>query len=80
MPFGATPSRWCVCQFHHFRTLILDAGASRVEAETSRQHKYNKDNPDPVCWKWIALVPVGSSPRSLERPLPQANPMLPSIA
>jgi hypothetical protein len=20
MPFGATPSRWCVCQFHHFRT------------------------------------------------------------
>ena len=19
MPFGATPSRWCVCQFHHFR-------------------------------------------------------------
>jgi len=25
MPFGATPSRWCVCQFHHFRlsTVIL---------------------------------------------------------
>src|SRR5262250_3218376 len=23
MPFGATPSRWCVCQFHHFRTLQL---------------------------------------------------------
>ena len=21
MPFGATPSRWCVCQFHHFRRL-----------------------------------------------------------
>jgi hypothetical protein len=21
MPLGATPSRWCVCQFHHFRTL-----------------------------------------------------------
>src|SRR5579885_2106931 len=20
MPLGATPSRWCVCQFHHFRT------------------------------------------------------------
>jgi len=20
MPFGATPSRWCVCQFHHFRS------------------------------------------------------------
>ena len=20
MPRGATPSRWCVCQFHHFRT------------------------------------------------------------
>jgi hypothetical protein len=19
MPLGATPSRWCVCQFHHFR-------------------------------------------------------------
>ena len=19
MPHGATPSRWCVCQFHHFR-------------------------------------------------------------
>ena len=24
MPFGATPSRWCVCQFHHFRTLQTD--------------------------------------------------------
>src|SRR6185437_15510166 len=23
MPLGATPSRWCVCQFHHFRTLVL---------------------------------------------------------
>lgn len=23
MPLGATPSRWCVCQFHHFRTLKL---------------------------------------------------------
>ena len=23
MPFGATPSRWCVCQFHHFRTLVM---------------------------------------------------------
>src|SRR5579864_3157559 len=22
MPFGATPSRWCVCQFHHFRKSI----------------------------------------------------------
>jgi hypothetical protein len=22
MPFGATPSRWCVCQFHHFRPLL----------------------------------------------------------
>ena len=22
MPFGATPSRWCVCQFHHFRTRV----------------------------------------------------------
>jgi hypothetical protein len=21
MPLGATPSRWCVCQFHHFRAL-----------------------------------------------------------
>ncbi len=20
MPLGATPSRWCVCQFHHFRS------------------------------------------------------------
>ncbi len=19
-PYGATPSRWCVCQFRHFRT------------------------------------------------------------
>src|ERR1700743_354508 len=23
MPLGATPSRWCVCQFHHFRTSKL---------------------------------------------------------
>src|SRR5688572_6478722 len=22
MPRGATPSRWCVCQFHHFGCLI----------------------------------------------------------
>ena len=25
MPYGATPSRWCVCQFHHFRALQLPA-------------------------------------------------------
>ena len=24
MPHGATPSRWCVCQFHHFRTARVD--------------------------------------------------------
>jgi hypothetical protein len=23
MPLGATPSRWCVCQFHHFRAAKL---------------------------------------------------------
>src|ERR1700733_981779 len=23
MPLGATPSRWCVCQFHHFRAATL---------------------------------------------------------
>src|ERR1700733_2618388 len=23
MPLGATPSRWCVCQFHHFRAQKL---------------------------------------------------------
>jgi hypothetical protein len=23
MPLGATPSRWCVCQFHHFRSKPL---------------------------------------------------------
>jgi hypothetical protein len=23
MPLGATPSRWCVCQFHHFRSKLL---------------------------------------------------------
>ena len=23
MPLGATPSRWCVCQFHHFRLKLL---------------------------------------------------------
>jgi hypothetical protein len=26
MPFGATPSRWCVCQFHHFRGVNRPAG------------------------------------------------------
>ena len=26
MPHGATPSRWCVCQFHHFRTARVDLG------------------------------------------------------
>jgi hypothetical protein len=24
MPLGATPSRWCVCQFHHFRATTLN--------------------------------------------------------
>jgi hypothetical protein len=28
MPYGATPSRWCVCQFHHFRIRGLNVIAS----------------------------------------------------
>src|ERR1700728_2702286 len=33
MPFGATPSRWCVCQFHHFRT------EASLKSITSRERR-----------------------------------------
>jgi hypothetical protein len=31
MPFGATPSRWCVCQFHHFRRVFQTIRVRQVD-------------------------------------------------
>src|SRR5207245_3267831 len=36
-PYGATPSRWCVCQFRHFRT----RDGERILAGSDRQGKSN---------------------------------------
>src|SRR5436190_2717626 len=36
MPRGATPSRWCVCQFHHFGFLTIATSSVRpVPAQVS---------------------------------------------
>src|ERR1700687_4403848 len=41
MPLGATPSRWCVCQFHHFRTTIAAHAEFRTRVATT--HKLPKN-------------------------------------
>src|SRR5213592_3579319 len=35
MPRGATPSRWCVCQFHHFGEVFISFPVSLAEPERS---------------------------------------------
>jgi hypothetical protein len=35
MPFGATPSRWCVCQFHHFRFIINNLQALLADKKSA---------------------------------------------
>ena len=37
MPLGATPSRWCVCQFHHFRIGELLLRARQPQLYTAQQ-------------------------------------------
>jgi hypothetical protein len=36
MPFGATPSRWCVCQFHHFRFKINNLSSIKTSANNQQ--------------------------------------------
>jgi hypothetical protein len=37
-PYGATPSRWCVCQFRHFRTEVKSSDSNlRAHREQARQ-------------------------------------------
>jgi hypothetical protein len=36
MPFGATPSRWCVYQFHHLGEYSVVSHCARVEGRGTR--------------------------------------------
>src|SRR6185312_7880493 len=62
MPLGATPSRWCVCQFHHFRTLVLLSFG-----------KYNKTGPQIYLCKHAVgseIQPQISKSLQFQAPLP----------
>src|SRR5213080_2527551 len=62
-PRGATPSRWCVCQFHHFGEVFISFPASLAGPVRSFERELE------------AAVPrVAAGPAALAGPAAQAGP------
>jgi hypothetical protein len=70
MPFGATPSRWCVCQFHHFRTPDRMRRASRAPSRNVEAIKYSKDKGCGEAWgfAWLKSRPALANARAHFQP------------
>src|SRR5271169_750873 len=61
MPRGATPSRWCVCQFHHFRSRTKlsacanHAPCSEGKRDYIRRQEAGRDRLNSSCMRMAAV-------------------------
>src|SRR5882672_3224831 len=77
-PYGATPSRWCVCQFRHFRTR---KGENKSEHVLQRSQRYQAPAVCAISTASLELAPMEQvSPRSvLPGPAPRALALAPCV-
>src|SRR5258708_35677843 len=74
-PYGATPSRWCVCQFRHFRTR---KGVNKSEPVLQRSQRYEAPAVCAISTASLELAPMEqASPRSV---LPGLAPLALALA